>query len=145
MKMVEKDVIPGSIDNTMKNKVPAAWTKQILDARNKNAHPGKRKNDRYRKAPQAPKRFKSSYIFFFVENQERVKKTLCPNSTLSAISKHTSLLWRKLSFEQRALWEDKSLKDKERFEAETSIYTGLWRVPNKRAKKDPTAPKRTMS
>ena len=144
--MVEKDLIlPGSIDAPSKNKVPAAWTKQNLNTRIKNGRQGKKTNDKYRKAPEAPKRFKSSYIFFFVENQGKVKQTLGPSATISEISKRTSELWRKLSLEQRAHWEEKSLKDKERFEAEESTYTGLWRVPNKRAKKDPRAPKKTMS
>ena len=146
MKSVEKHGMPpNTLDNTTKNNKSTALTKQILSTRNENGRKGKQMHDRYRKAPEAPKRFKSSYIFFFIENQGKVKKALGSNATISEISKRTSELWRNLSIEQRAPWEEKSLNDKERFEAEKSIYTGLWRVPNKRAKKDPRAPKRTMS
>jgi HMG (high mobility group) box len=60
------------------------------------------------------------------------------------------LLWlwidrKHLPPEQRAYWDNVALKDKERFMMEKASYTGPWQVPWKRAKKDPSAPKRPMS
>lgn len=36
----------------------------------------KKKSRSLKKAPQAPKRFKSSYILFFIHVQEKIKKSL---------------------------------------------------------------------
>lgn len=47
--------------------------------------------------------------------------------------------------EDRAHWDDVALKDKQRYMVEKATYTGPWQVPWKRARKDPSAPKRPMS
>jgi len=98
-----------------------------------------------RKAPQAPKRFKSSYILFFMEKQEEIKSQLPKGSSVGDVSKKSSELWKKLSPEERAHWDARAEKDKERFMNEKAAYTGPWQIPWKRAKKDPSAPKRPMS
>jgi len=54
-------------------------------------------------------------------------------------------MWKALSAEDRQHWDDKAAKEKERFTAEKAAYTGPWRVPRKRAKKDSDAPKRNPS
>jgi hypothetical protein len=41
---------------------------------------GKKKESFTKKAPGAPKRFKSSYILFFIQSQEKIKKELPPGS-----------------------------------------------------------------
>ena len=43
----------------------------------------KRDGSALRKAPQAPKRFKSSYILFFVAKQEEIKAQLGPGASVS--------------------------------------------------------------
>jgi len=98
-----------------------------------------------RKAPQAPKRFKSSYILFFMEKQEKIKSELPEGSLVGDVSKKSSELWKKLSTDERALWDARAEKDKQRFMNEKAAYTGPWQIPWKRAKKDPSAPKRPMS
>lgn len=50
-----------------------------------------------------------------------------------------------LPAEERQHWENLAAKDKERYMNEKASYTGPWQVPSKRAKKDPSAPKRPMS
>eukprot|EP00591_Stephanopyxis_turris_P010929 CAMPEP_0195510726 /NCGR_PEP_ID=MMETSP0794_2-20130614/3291_1 /TAXON_ID=515487 /ORGANISM="Stephanopyxis turris, Strain CCMP 815" /LENGTH=136 /DNA_ID=CAMNT_0040638203 /DNA_START=90 /DNA_END=496 /DNA_ORIENTATION=+ len=52
-----------------------------------------------------------------------------------------------MSADKRTIWIEKANKDKLRYEMEKSMYTGPWKLPtgNKRAKKDPNAPKRPMS
>jgi len=107
---------------------------------------GKKHDDRkFRKAPQAPKRFKSSYIFFFTENQAKVKEQLGPQATVADVSRRSAELWRNLSEYERTYWEQLAAQDKERYLAEKSAYTGPWQVPHKRVKKSPSAPKRPMS
>lgn len=48
-------------------------------------HKKKRDSAALRKAPQAPKRFKSSYICFFMEKQPEIKQELGPKATVSLL------------------------------------------------------------
>jgi len=98
-----------------------------------------------RKAPQAPKRFKSSYILFFMHVQEKIKAELNGKAPAPAVSKKASELWKALSLKDRQYWANEAVKEKERYMTEKAAYTGPWQVPNKRAKKDPNAPKRNPS
>mmetsp|Transcript_26414 Transcript_26414/g.47903 ORF Transcript_26414/g.47903 Transcript_26414/m.47903 type:complete len:364 (+) Transcript_26414:341-1432(+) len=109
--------------------------------------PSKKKRDgsTLRKAPQAPKRFKSSYICFFMAKQQEIKESLTNDTTVTQVSKRSAEMWRTLPVEERAYWDDVAAKDKARYMAEKATYTGPWQVPWKRAKKDPSAPKRPMS
>lgn len=108
---------------------------------------GKKKRDgsTLRKAPQAPKRFKSSYIMFFMANQQEIKAELGVGASVGDVSKQSSDRWKTLSSDERAVWDKKAMEDKERYNLEKASYTGPWQVPWKRAKKDPNAPKRPMS
>jgi hypothetical protein len=98
-----------------------------------------------RKAPNAPKRFKSSYICFFMAKQSVIKAELGADATVTNISKRSAEMWKSLSPEERAIWDDVAFQDKKRYLMEKSQYTGPWQVPWKRVKKDPSAPKRPMS
>ena len=98
-----------------------------------------------RKAPNAPKRFKSSYICFFMAKQSIIKEELSKDATVTSISKRSAEMWKGLSMEERAVWDDIAFQDKKRYLMEKSQYTGPWQVPWKRVKKDPSAPKRPMS
>jgi hypothetical protein len=55
------------------------------------------------------------------------------------------MLRRTLPADQRVHWDEVAAKDKQRYLLEKATYTGPWQVPYKRAKKDPSAPKRPMS
>lgn len=46
-----------------------------------------------RKAPHAPKRFKSSYICFFMAKQAEIKEALGSEATVSLISKRSAEMW----------------------------------------------------
>jgi hypothetical protein len=105
----------------------------------------KRHSSGLRKAPQAPKRFKSSYICFFVAKQDEIKKELGGAANVSSVSKRSAAKWRNLTAEERLHWDEVAAKDKQRYLAEKAMYTGPWQVPQKRARKDPSAPKRPMS
>lgn len=110
--------------------------------------PKKKKRDNsssLRKAPQAPKRFKSSYICFFMAKQPEIKEALGDKATVTEISKRSAEMWRTLPADERVHWDEVAAKDKQRYLVEKASYTGPWQVPWKRAKKDPSAPKRPMS
>jgi len=117
----------------------------ITSTRNNHGSCKKREDRQFRKAPQAPKRFKSSYIIFFTENQAKIKEQLGPQTTVADVSRRSSEIWRNLSEFQRTHWQELASKDKERYLAEKAAYTGPWQVPHKRMRKDPSAPKRPMS
>jgi len=99
----------------------------------------------YRKAPQAPKRFKSSYICFSMAKREKIKAELGGAAKVTEVAEEIARQWRALVPDERAIWDEAADRDKERFAAEKSRYTGPWQVPLRRKKKDPSAPKRPMS
>ena len=53
----------------------------------------KKRKDTLRKAPQAPKRFKSSYICFFMAKQPEIKVSLGDKATVAEISKRSAEMW----------------------------------------------------
>lgn len=56
-----------------------------------------------------------------------------------------NLVRRNLPSDEREHWDEIAAKDKQRYLVEKASYTGPWQVPYKRARKDPSAPKRPMS
>ena len=54
---------------------------------------GKRDPQAMRKAPHAPKRFKSSYICFFMAKQGEIKEALGEDANVSSISKRSAEMW----------------------------------------------------
>lgn len=99
---------------------------------------------RIRKNPNAPKRFKSSYILFFMAKQTEIKELLGKDANVSSISKKSAELWKHLNVEERAFWDEQAAADKARYNMEKLQFTGTWQIPWKRQKKDPSAPKRPM-
>lgn len=104
---------------------------------------------KFKKAPDAPKRFKSAFIIFSAEKHKEIKLELAKEGRAEKttdIAKMVSEAWRELNPEEKEIWETKARKDKARYEVEKAMYKGPWKVPaNKRTPKDPTAPKRPMS
>lgn len=111
----------------------------------------KKKNikTKYKKAPQAPRRFKSAYMFFSTTKHKDIREELGGRGIVEKttnIAKLVSQAWKELTPEVKELWEEMARQDKARFEVEKSLYTGPWKVPaKKRSQKDPNAPKRPMS
>lgn len=116
------------------------------------SQPAKRgpKSTKFRKAPQAPKRFKSAFIFFSIakhpEIREQKKYEKKTDNAAPNVAKLVSEAWRNLPQSEREVWIKMAEDDKKRYEVERAMYTGPWKVPApKRAKKNPDAPKRPMS
>ena len=99
----------------------------------------------FRKAPGAPKRFRSPYILFSIHRMDKLRQQMGSNTNVTSISKHVSDEWKALSESDRHKWFEQARFDKERYNAERSLYTGPWVIPSKRSRKDPSAPKRPMS
>lgn len=134
---------------------------------------GKRSKKKFKKAPDAPKRFKSSFMFFSIQKHKEIRDKLARegksdqvrnsffddtdhNSALmliyfflktTNIAQRISDEWWGMTPEDREVWEEMARKDKARYEIEKAEYQGPWTVPidGRRRKKDPSAPKRPMS
>lgn len=107
------------------------------------------KATKFKKAPGAPKRFKSAFIIFSSEKHKIIKEEQKDNPNAKKttdIAKLVSEEWRNMPPEEKKVWEEKASKDKARYEMEKAMYRGPWKVAaRKRSPKDPTAPKRPMS
>lgn len=75
------------------------------------------------KDPDAPKRGKSSYIYFCVEKRDEIKKAN-PNMSAKEIIKELGRVWREnVSDKDKARYEKMSSDDKERYVSERKDYT----------------------
>mmetsp|Transcript_2334 Transcript_2334/g.5031 ORF Transcript_2334/g.5031 Transcript_2334/m.5031 type:complete len:502 (+) Transcript_2334:185-1690(+) len=105
----------------------------------------------YKKAPGAPKRFKSSYVHFFTNFVEKKKQQLGPDGLpikldIGAVSKECSSVWKNLPDQEKKYWEYVMEKEKEEFNKQKDDYSGPWRIAtDKVKKKEPGAPKRSPS
>jgi hypothetical protein len=118
----------------------ASSTVECQDPSNKPASPGGKKKRKkapkgsFRKAPQAPRRFRSPYILFSMSRMEEYKRGK-GTTNVTAISRLVAGEWKALSPVDRKNWDQVADQDKARYNAEKSLYTGPWQVPSKRSKK----------
>eukprot|EP00751_Fragilariopsis_kerguelensis_P043928 CAMPEP_0170979100 /NCGR_PEP_ID=MMETSP0736-20130129/1595_1 /TAXON_ID=186038 /ORGANISM="Fragilariopsis kerguelensis, Strain L26-C5" /LENGTH=505 /DNA_ID=CAMNT_0011401599 /DNA_START=219 /DNA_END=1736 /DNA_ORIENTATION=- len=91
---------------------------------------------KYKKAPQAPRRFKSPYIFYSTTKHKEIRAELMmhmeeggPKLNTPEVAKLVSKAWKALSKEERQKWDDLATQDRERYEKEKLAYTGPWKVP----------------
>jgi len=108
-------------------------------------------NTVFKKAPGAPKRFKSSYVHFFTHFVEKKKLQVGPDGLpikldISSVSKECSQAWKTLPVEQRKYWDFVSEQEKQEYMKQSEAYQGPWRIAtNKVKKKKDGAPKRSPS
>lgn len=90
-----------------------------------------------KKAPDAPKRFKTAYICFVTEKMDEVKSNLSSleECKVTDIMKVLALMWKNLSPSEKIHYQQQADDDKNRYFAELSQYSGPLQVPNKRQKK----------
>jgi hypothetical protein len=114
----------------------AAATGPVIAKVNKAAASKKAKKGKtgFRKAPQAPRRFKSPYILFSISKMAEYKQ-VSANVQVTSISRHIAEEWKLLPAEDRKKWDEVALQDKLRYNAEKRLYTGPWQVPSKRSRK----------
>ena len=112
----------------------------ILSANIKDTSSRKRLKD-----PNAPKRGKSSYIFFCVDNREKIKKNN-PEMSAKDIIKELGRVWRDTSDEKKQKYIKLSEDDKERYSGEISEYVPPENFANDKKKKDKrVGPKRSLT
>jgi len=110
----------------------------------------KRKSNGIKKPSDAPKRFKSSFIFFSMEKHKEIKAQLArdrktESTKATNITSLVSQAWRALEPTEREKFENMSRKDKERYDIEKKNYVPPPGMSLTKRKKDPDAPKRPMS
>ena len=86
-----------------------------------NSLPDKSNSLKKVKDPNAPKRAKTSYIFFCIKKREEIMKKF-PDLTAKEIIKELGNAWRDLSDEKKSTYIKMSEKDKERYEREMKNY-----------------------
>mmetsp|Transcript_20684 Transcript_20684/g.39328 ORF Transcript_20684/g.39328 Transcript_20684/m.39328 type:complete len:334 (-) Transcript_20684:373-1374(-) len=98
---------------------------------------------KYKKAPLAPKRFKSAFMYFSEQHHKTIREGMGSKKIRAAVAaKMVSQAWKELSDEQRAKFQEMARIDRERYEREKAAYKGPWRVPDI---KHPNPPKKPMS
>mmetsp|Transcript_4423 Transcript_4423/g.9569 ORF Transcript_4423/g.9569 Transcript_4423/m.9569 type:complete len:373 (-) Transcript_4423:201-1319(-) len=115
------------------------------------------KSGKHTRDPNAPKKNMSAYLMYQNTMRESFR-TENPGMTFGQLSKFTSAMYKSLTPEEKARWEEAALQDKARYEAEMANYapppgfdpTGQLVDPNigpvsrkySKKHKDPNAPKR---
>ncbi len=102
---------------------------------NINNEPKLKRKKLLKKAPNAPKRFKSAYIYFVSDNMENVKNKLGEDQKITEIMKVLAQMWKDLSQENKLKYITIAEADKLRYITELKNYNGPLQVPNKRRKK----------
>ena len=118
---------------------------------------GSKKNPKKKakKDPNAPKRAMTAFMYFSNENRPKLKQSN-PDLTFGDLAKLVGKKYKELSEGEKAVYEEKAKKDKERYKNEMANYTppsddGSDNDDNgskkgkKKAKKDPNAPKRALT
>ncbi|XP_024444425.1 high mobility group B protein 15 isoform X2 [Populus trichocarpa] len=106
--------------------VPQPCSVPANNSVNTQAVPGTRRRRRRKKSeikrrdPAHPKPNRSGYNFFFAEQHARLKP-LYPGKDRE-ISRMIGELWNKINDSQKAVYQDKALKDKERYKIEMEGY-----------------------
>lgn len=106
--------------------VPQPRSVPANNSGNTQAVPGTRRRRRRKKSeikrrdPAHPKPNRSGYNFFFAEQHARLKP-LYPGKDRE-ISRMIGELWNKINDSQKAVYQDKALKDKERYKIEMEGY-----------------------
>lgn len=108
----------------------------------------KKKRARRKKDPNAPKRAMSAFMFFSNDIRQQVKEDR-PDLAFLQIASEIGRRWQALAEEGRKKYQEMANKDKARYEDEKKDY-----IPDPnlqltgaggRKKKDPNAPKRSLS
>jgi len=120
----------------------------VLEEKKKKTKKKKRRNNGAKKPPDAPKRFKSSFIFFSMAKHKEIKERIARggDTKVTNITTMVSEAWRSLEPTQRQKFEEMARQDKARYDIEKKNYvpppgTSL----TSKRKRDPDAPKRPMS
>jgi len=142
------------IDKIMMNDDSSTNTRRILlpPEEEKKRRPTKTKRtkqtkQRMKKPPDAPKRFKSSFIFFSMEKHKEIKEKMASgaDSKPANITALVSEAWRTLDPLEKEKYEEMARRDKARYDIEKRNYVPPpGSILDSKRKREPGAPKRPM-
>lgn len=98
-----------------------------------------RKKRLLKKAPNAPRRFKSAYICFVMEKMDDVRKSFPDDTKVTDVMKTLASMWKSASPMERQRFERQAEDDKTRYFSEMATYSGPLQVPNKRQRRPPVS------
>ena len=108
-----------------------------------------RRKRKQKRAPEAPKKAMTAYIFFNKEMRQQVKESLGPTAKTTEIVRVIAEKWSNMTDEEKAPYVKMAEDDKVRYNREISNYEGPLHVPVTRKRghqnRSPDAPKRAMS
>lgn len=64
----------------------------------------KEQSTKFKKAPGAPRRFKSAYMFFSTEKHKSIREGNAEKLQTTEVAKMVSLAWKQLPAEERDAW-----------------------------------------
>ncbi|XP_056684130.1 high mobility group B protein 9-like [Spinacia oleracea] len=114
---VNMQCIPSSTTDDLRLAIVPYNPKQPRQASRKR----RRKRKRWGGDPSHPKPNRSGYNFFFSE-KHALLKSLYPNSREREFTKMIGELWNKLTSQDRIVYQDMGLRDKERYRTELQEY-----------------------
>ena len=82
----------------------------------------KGKSKKAKRDPLAPKKNLSAFMLFSKENRTKIKEDN-PEANFGEIGRKVGEAWAKVNDKQKALYQKKAAKDKERYDTETAAYT----------------------
>ena len=85
------------------------------------AAPVKKRKKRKKKDKNAPKKAKNGFLFFSMSSRPRVELEN-PGFNFIDIAKHIGQLWRSMSIEDKAIFQEMADKDKVRYQTEVAAY-----------------------
>ena len=85
------------------------------------AAPVKKRKKRKKKDKNAPKKAKNDFLFFSMSSRPRVELEN-PGFNFIDIAKHIGQLWRSMSIEDKAIFQEMADKDKVRYQTEVAAY-----------------------
>jgi hypothetical protein len=144
---VLSEVLSETLDKAEVESVMSSWNSKKTEVSKLMGTGGRTKR---KKDPNAPKKWKTSYITFCGDQREKVKKDN-PNMSATEITTRLGELWKALSEKDKKKYEEASNKDRVRYEKEMESYTPpVDDEPEEKkrgrgAKKERTGPKRPLA
>lgn len=139
----------GSSDSEEEKPKKKKEVKEKKPRKEKSSKEGVEKKTRKKKNKDGPKRAMSAYFFFINEERENIKRDN-PGIKVTEVSKIAGERWREINANDKAKYEEKALKDKERYEREKAEFIAAGgemtkAAPAKKSKKSSSSKSPTKS
>ena len=81
----------------------------------------KKRKKRKKKDKNAPKKAKNGFLFFSMSSRQGIK-VANPGYSFADVARHIGQLWRSMSIEDKAIFQEMAEKDKVRYQTEFAAY-----------------------